>query len=100
MSRSTVWSTSDPGLPRHEADNWDEQLDFRVDPDAIEARNDYVTDEVGTSSEGLHDYTVKRDADPGCGVPVDFGIPDQGQDVVHRGRSAASSNPPRRRSTQ
>ena len=66
------------GYLRHEADNWDEQLAFGVYPDAIEARNDYVTDEVGTRSKGRHDYTVKRDAHLGYGVPVDFGILDQG----------------------
>ena len=78
--RGHVWGG---GYLRHRADNWDEQLApgcmvaFGVDPDAIEARNDYVTDAVGTSSEGRLYHTVKRDADPGCGVPVEFGIPDQ-----------------------
>ena len=50
-----------------------------VDADAIEARNGYVIDkvgkppdlvlEIGTRSKGRHDYTVKRDAYPGYGVP-------------------------------
>ena len=81
--RGDLWVSGGVYL-RHEADNQDEQLApgcmvaFGVGPDAIEARNDYVTDEVGTSSESRHDYTVKRGAHIGYGVPADFGIPNQG----------------------
>ena len=52
---------------------------FGVDPGAIVARNGYVIDEVGrppdlvlevgTRSKGRQDYTVKRDAYLGYGVP-------------------------------
>ena len=52
---------------------------FGVDPDAIESRNGYVIGEVGkppdlvlevgTRSTGRDDYTVKRDAYLGYGVP-------------------------------
>ena len=74
------------GYLRREPGNDSEQLApdcmvaFGVDnPDAIEARNGYVIAEVGkppdlvlevgSSSKGRQDYTVKRDAYLGYGVP-------------------------------
>ena len=77
---------SGEGYLRHDASNDSEQLApdcmvaFGVDnPDAIEARNGYVIGEVGkppdlvlevgSSSKGRQDYTVKREAYLGYGVP-------------------------------
>ena len=76
---------SGEGYLRHDASNDSEQLApdcmvaFGVDPVAIVARNGYVTGEVGrppdlvlevgSSSKGRQDYTVKRDAYLDHGVP-------------------------------